>query len=113
MLSTHAKERSTFVITANFASTTGAVAPSSAYWSLTDRAGTAINSRSDVTIASPTSSENIVLSSSDLKITTNENDEGVRILTVEAEYDSSLGSDLPIKEQIEFIIDPLITVTSS
>ena len=113
MLSTHAKERSTFVVTAHFSSTTGAVSPSSAYWSLTDRAGTVINSRADVTIASPTSSEDIVLSSSDLKITTNENDEGVRILTGEAEYDSSLGSNLPLKEQIEFVIDPLITVTSS
>ena len=112
MLSTHAKERSTFVITANFTSTTGAVSPSSAYWSLTDRAGTVINSRADVTIASPTSSENIVLSSSDLKITANEDDEGVRILTVEGEYDSSLGSNLPLKEQIEFIVDPLIRVTS-
>ena len=113
MLATHAKERSTFVITANFASTTGAVSPSSAYWSLTDRAGTVINSRADVTIASPTSSEDIVLKGADLAITVNENDEGVRIFTIEAEYDSSLANNLPMKEQIEFIIDPLITVTSS
>ena len=113
MLSTHAKERSTFVITANFASTTGAVAPSSAYWSLTDRTGTVINSRSDVTITNPTSSENIVLKGADLAIMANENDEGVRILTVEAEYDSSLGSNLPLKEQIGFIVDSLIVVTSS
>jgi len=112
MLSTHAKERSTFVVTANFASTTGAVAPTSAYWSLTDSAGTVINSRSDVTITSPTSSEDIVLSSSDLKITTNENDEGVRTFTVEGAYNSSLGNGLPLKECTHFIIDPLIRVTS-
>ena len=113
MLTTHAKERSTFVITANFASTTGAVSPSSAYWSLTDMAGTIINSRSDVTITSPTSSEDIVLKGADLLISANENNEGVRVFTIEGEYDSSLGDNLPLKAQIEFIIDPLITVTSS
>jgi len=111
-LNTHAEEEGTYVITATFKDEDGnAEDVKTAKWSLTDRDGTVINSRSDVAISTPTSSEDIVLSGNDLALQSGETNLGIRILIVEATYDSDLGSDLPLKGEAEFIIDNLVKVT--
>jgi len=108
----HAIEESTFIITASFTDEDGnAVAPDTAIWTLTDKDGTVINSRSNVTITNPTNSEDIVLSGDDLALQIGESNIAIRILTVEATYDSDAGSDLPLKESVEFIIDNLLKIT--
>jgi len=111
-LTTHAAEQGTFVITVAFLDEDGAAEDvKTATWTLTDKDGTVINSRTNVTITDPTSSEDIVLSGDDLAFQTGESNTAIRILTVEATYDSDAGSDLPLKESVEFIIDNLIKVT--
>ena len=109
ILSDHATERSTYVVDVAFRDEDGAaVVPTSAVWTLTDDLGTAINEREDEAIT-PAASVAIVLSGADLAVA------GAvavtRILTVEAVYTSDLGADLPLKQEIRFVIDPLVAVT--
>jgi hypothetical protein len=78
-----------------------AVTPDSVTYTLTDTAGTVINSVLDTAIT-PGTTVNIVLSGNDLTL-----DEGVgkkRRLLVEYVYDSTYGNNLPGKEEIEFEI---------
>lgn len=110
-LETHAKEESTYVITVNFTDEDDeAVVPDTIVWTLTDTAGTVINSRENVVVAVPDSEIDIVLSGDDLAIQSGEVNQGVRTLTVEATYDSTLGNDLPLKESVRFIVDNLLVV---
>lgn len=112
LLDDHATEESTFAITVAFTDDDGsAVSPNAATWTLTDSSGTVINSREDVSISSPTSSETIVLSGDDLQILSGETGDVLRILTVEGDYDSSLGSSLPLKGSCKFVLDNLVAVT--
>lgn len=106
-LSARPKEGGTCVITISFTDADSvAVAPSSATWSLTDREGNVMNSRYQVTIASPSSSEDITLYGDDLAdISTNGAE---RIFTVEGLYDTDTETDLPIRDQVKFIIDDLV-----
>lgn len=105
-----AKERSTLAVDLTFRDEDGsAVAPSSATWTLTDTSGTVINSRSAVSIASPESAETIVLSGADLANTSSVPVQ--RVLTIEAVYSSDLGSNLPLKQEIRFLVDPLVAVS--
>ena len=112
-LSTIAMEEGTLALTLAFTDDTGqAVAPSAATWTLTDRSGNVINSRQDVTISSPASTETIVLSGDDLAFQSDES--GIYIerrILVEATYSSDLGSDLPMKYEAAFIIQNLKAVT--
>ncbi len=78
-----------------------AVTPNSITWSLFDDRGTVINNREDVAVAVPDSTITIVLYGDDLKRTST-TDRGIRRLTVYADYDSSLGNDLPITAEHEF-----------
>lgn len=110
-LTTHATEKSTFVVTAAFTDEDdAAVAPATLTWTLTDSDGSVINSRLDVVVSTPTSSEDIVLSGDDLAIQS-ATDTGVRILTTEATYSSSLGTGLSLRGQVTFIIDGLVAIT--
>lgn len=110
-LSTHAVEESTYVITVSFTDEDdNAITPITLTWTLVDTKGTVINSREDVVIGTPSSSEDIVLSGDDLQIT-GSNDNRKRILAVEATYDSDAGSDLPLKQETQFIIDSLVAVS--
>jgi len=110
-LTTHAVEQSTFVITASFTDEDGnTVTPNAVTWSLTNSSGAIINSREDQEEA-PASSIDITLKGDDLALQDGETVKGVRILTVEATYDSDLGSDLPLKESAQFIVDNLVAVT--
>lgn len=109
-LITHAKEKSTYIITASFydESETLVTPNSGLTWKLTDENGTVINSRSSVALTSA-STVNIVLSGDDLALG-NAARSGKRYVTITGTYDSSLGSGLYIKEQVEFEIDNLVSV---
>ena len=106
-ITTNAIERSTYAITAAFTDETGAaVVPNSGLtWTLTDATGAVVNSREDVAIASA-ASVTVVLTNLDLAISTTYRDNR-RLLTFEGTYNSSLGSNLAIRDQAEFQITDL------
>lgn len=104
-----ATERSTFVVrVAFFDEEAAAVAPTAASWSLTDTDGVVVNSRDDVAISPLATTATIVLSGADLAVSGAVS--VTRVLTVEATYTSSLGSGLPLKQEIRFPVDPLVAV---
>lgn len=106
-LTIKAADKSTYVINLAFEDEDGnAVIPDSIAWTLTDDAGTVINSRTSVAVAVPAASVDIVLSGNDLKYS----DGRHRVLTVQAVYDSNLGSDLPLKDEVKFEIADLLIV---
>ena len=110
-LTTHAKEKGTFVITCAFTDEDdSAVTPTTLTWTLTNTSGTVINSRQDVAVSSPSSSEDITLQGDDLQILS-ATDNGRRVLTVEGTYDSGELTDLPIKESCYFTVDNLVAVS--
>jgi|SRR3990167_9583028 len=109
VLSTHAKERSTYVITVAFTDDEGAaVTPTSATWTLTDLDGNVINERSAVAITPLSTSATIVLTGDDLVIGTYGEE---RELLVQAVYDSDLGDDLTNNQAVRFVIDGFVAVT--
>ena len=102
-----AVDQSTFVVACAFTDEDGdAVTPNLIVWSLTDDDGAAINARSDVAVAVPAASIDIVLSGDDLKYS----DGPIRVLTVEATYDSTLGTDLPLRDSVRFAVADLVAV---
>lgn len=106
-ITTKAVEQSTYVVTVAFTDEDGdAVTPTAAAWSLRDGNGAIVNSREDVS-ATPGTSIDIVLQGDDL----NADDGLARILTVEATYNSDLGTGLPLKDEVTFTIDDLIGVS--
>jgi hypothetical protein len=111
-LTVEAVEKSTYVITLAFANKAGTpVTPDSATWTLTDGAGTVINSRSAVVIAPLAASVDVVLSGLDLAMGVTETSYGNRLLTVQAVYSSTEGNSLPLKEEYQFMIRGLQVVT--
>jgi hypothetical protein len=52
-----------------------------------------------------------VLSGLDLAMQTGETLVGQRLLTVQATYNSTLGTGLPLKAEVKFIVDGLVVVT--
>ena len=107
LLTLHAKEESTYVVNAEFSDEDDAtVAPSAADWTLQDSGGLVINSRKDVAITIPESSEDIVLSGDDLAFQSAESGEKVlRELSVEYVYSSTLVTDSPGSLSIYFWLD--------
>ena len=79
-------------------------------WTLSDTEGNIINERSAVAIVSPTNPQEILLQGYDLIISGSENEQ--RVLTIEGTYNSTNGSNLPIKDQVRFWIDNLVAVSS-
>ena len=109
VLTTHAVEKSTFVITVAFQDEQGnAVTPNELTWTLTDMNGNIINGRDQVSIT-PASSVDIVLSGDDLALEGDAPE--LRVLTVAGTYSSDIGSDLPIKDSVRFIVDNLVAVS--
>ena len=104
-LSTKAVEKGTFIITTAFADEDGtAVTPQTFTWTLTNKAGTVINSREDVAGPSPlTASIDTVLQGADLAILSPQDDR-VRVFTIEGTYNSNAGSNLPLHDKCTFII---------
>jgi len=109
LTSDKAVEKSTFIITANFFNEDdNAVIPNNIKWTLSDSSGDIINFREDMTIVVPASTITIVLSGDDLAIIDTDLN---RFFTIEADYDSALGSGLPLNEELQFKIRPLVNVT--
>ena len=103
-LSTHATEEGTYVITITTKDENGdLVDPTTLMWTLTDLKGNVVNNREDVSISSPSSSEDVVLSGDDLQITDALGRD--RMFVVEGTYSSDLGTGLPLKEWAYFSID--------
>jgi len=119
VLTTTANEKSTAAITVSFTDENGdAVTPKTANWTLTDLDGNVINGKEQEDISSLDTSVTVVLSGNDLQIggsetltTVNDVSFLYRIFTVEATYDSDLGSDLPLKESCKFKLYNLEYVT--
>jgi len=110
ILSTKAKKNGTFVITVDFTDEDGStLTPTTMTWTLSNPAGETVNSRVDVNIESPSSSEDIVLSGDDLAIPESSR-EVLRVLTLEGTYTSSYGAGLPFKDQVHFWIEDLDAV---
>ena len=106
-----AVEKSTIVITVSFTDEDGnAVSPATMAWSLVDKDSTVINSRDQVSISNPSSTEDIVLSGDDLAVTESKS-RVARWLVLEGTYNSDAGSGLPLKDQCRFYIDNLKKVT--
>lgn len=111
-LTENALEEATYIIT--FAPTDengDAVTPNAASctWTLTDLAGNVVNSRSAVAITSATSM-NVVLSGNDLAVGDSYYNDW-RKVTLQGTYNSTLGNNLPIKEEATFRITRLVAVT--
>ena len=113
VLSDPAKEKATYVITLNFEDEDGdPVVPDSITWTLSTAAGDIVNSREDVAVAVPAASVDIVLSGDDLAVLTGETNTVVsRRMTVEAVVDTDAGNDLPVKDEVIFVIENLLAVS--
>lgn len=110
-IDTHATEKSTYIVTAAFTDEDGAaVSPATLTWTLTDSSGSVINSREDVAVSDPGTSEDIVLSGADLGVT--ETGDVVRIITFEGTYNHvDHGNGLALTGSARFVVDNLKAVT--
>jgi len=109
MLTVRAVEKSTYIVTTVFTNEAGSsVTPLTVVWTLTDADGTVVNDREAVE-ETPASTVNIVLTGDDLAIDTGA--KTIRIVTVEATYDSDYGSGLYLKKAAVFNVENLLTVS--
>lgn len=105
-------EKSTIVFRLSFLDEDGNdVVPTAARWTLTDKDGLVINERRDVPISPLAATVAVVLSGDDLSLEGISAQKYKRIVTVYATYDSSLGTGLPLTEQISFQIGSSILIT--
>ena len=94
-----------------------AITPTTMTWTLTDKDGTIINSREDVSISSPSTENEVFLSGDDLAIQSGETskDEVSRYLLMEGTYAVTIGSTTytgkPIKGEYHFKIKNLKDVS--
>jgi hypothetical protein len=104
-----APEKGTFVVTFSFTdSAQNPVTPISAKWTLTDRAGTIINGRSEVVISALAPTVSITLSNLDLA---SYGTDALRVITVEYVFTSTEGSNLPMAGEALFSIADLRKIT--
>lgn len=109
-LENNAVEKSTYVIHLDFKDENGsAVTPGTLTWTLTDSKGRVINSRENVAVSVPSSSEDVVLYGNDLALS--QNDNRLRVFTVYATWSGTYGSSLPLRNECEFLIESLIKVS--
>jgi len=103
VLSEHAMERSTYLVPVAFTDEDGAaVTPTAVTWSLVKANGDVVNGREDVALT-PATSVGILLYGADLAILDGQGYEA-RSVVVEYTYDSTLGDDIPGKQEIVFTI---------
>ena len=103
-------EGSTIVFKCDFTDEDGvAVAPVTLTWTWTDTDGTVINSREDVEVVTPASTEHIVLTGDDLQIVGVDGDQESRIFTLKWTYDSTYGTGLYGKESVQVAIENLVS----
>ena len=109
ILSVRANEEGTIVITAAYTDAAGAsVVPDTANWSLTDLDGTAVNSRTAVSIVTPAATNDIVLSGDDLPTSGSDRE---LLLLVYGTYTSTEGAGKPFREQVRFWVNDLKAIT--
>ena len=109
ILEERAKEKGTYPIKLSFFDDSDPrqpVTPNTMTWTLTNENGVVVNSKQDIPISVLTTVVTVVLSGDDLQILTGDAEE-LRILTVEGDYDSSLGSGLALTDQVGFYIENL------
>ena len=95
-------ERSTLSIRCSFYDESGEyVLPTSIVWNLSDVAGNIINDRQNVEIET---NPIITLSLAREDTTIAENNDAIRIITIIALYNSNIGEDLSLVEEIKFKI---------
>ena len=103
-------EKSTLKVSVSFTDEEGtSVAPDTLEWTLTNSTGTVINSREDVTITTPESTEVIMLTGDDLSIV--DGGDLARHLTLNGTYDSTNQNDLSLTVLITFKVRPLVAVS--
>lgn len=113
----HAPEKGTFPIVVSFWETVDGVQSlvtpnNDITWTLVDKAGNVVNSRSAVAAGTPATSITIVLKGNDLALSSDYVGR-IRYLLVECTYDSAeYGDDCPFKAQAEFVIDDFVKVTA-
>ena len=111
IIETHANERSTFAVDLRFYDESGlAVVPNTLNWSLTDAVGNIVNGHDNDIVAVPSLSNQLLFSGDDLAFQKGESKLVKRIITVEMTYDSALGTDLPLNDEIIFFIDDLMLI---
>lgn len=109
-----AVEGSTFTIVVEFNEVTpdgvrNPIVPNSGLkWSLKDKSGNAINSKTDIPIDPPAQSIMITLSGDDLKTFLGKTTR--RFVTVEGTYNGVAGNNLPLIQEGSFQIDNLVGV---
>ena len=104
------EEKSTLAILVEFFDETGtAVTPTSASFTLTNEAGSIVNSRNQSAISPADGSAVVVLTGNDLALTAGEN--GKRKLLVLATYNSTNGSGLSLRKEYDFSVINLVGVT--
>ena len=102
------EEGSTLIVTVSFIDPDGTpFIPNTCTWSLTDKAGTVINSRDRVTLT-PANPIHIAVKGDDLLFADGKN----RVLLIEGTYDGTYGAGLPFRKEASFSIlntvrDPL------
>lgn len=108
-LTVEAVERSTYVVTLSFTDEdANPVVPDELKWTLTTVSGDVVNGLMDQN-ATPAATVTIILKGADLQIL-GLKDDGKRLLTVEGTYTSDAGPGLPINEEYEFTVRPLVAV---
>lgn len=97
-------DRSTFIIDVAFSDENDeAITPNEVEWSLLSETGAIINDREEVEVSSLNTTISIVLTGEDLDFA----DGRVRVLLIEATYNSDLGTNLALRETARFLIDNL------
>lgn len=105
-----AKENGTFPIILTYKDDQGdPVTPNNMAWTLTDLDGNVINSRADVAITSLSTSNTVILQGDDLALLDG-NEYEWRVLSVEGDYDSSLGNQLPVTDQVKFKVENIVGI---
>jgi hypothetical protein len=97
-----AVERSTYIVTVTFLdSARNPTTPKLLEWTLVDEDGAVVNSREDVNVDTPKSTESLVLSGADLALP--DPVKPARHLLLHAQYDSvEYGNDLPCRQELKF-----------
>jgi len=109
-LSKHATEESTYIVNVEIDDEYGnLVTPVTLLWTLSTTYGIILNNREDVSVAVPTTSNDIVLSGDDLQILVGKPTE-TRVFTVKGTYNSAHGSDLPFTGRTFLDVDNLAVI---
>ncbi len=83
--------------------------PTTALWTLSDDLGNVVNVREDVPVTGISTTNDILLKGDDLAMSATYHG-SKRVFLVKGTYNSTLGSGLPFRVQIEFDIENLVKV---